>query len=211
MSTSSWGLAALSLSALQLVSACEGKPSLQDRYTDKPAGSSTTSAASASAKPKASPVASATASARKMPPRPVPLGSSGPIQPNAPQEKQMMAIHYCIALASPQPSDPIFDEDAVKGMIKKLGPAVRSADKGKTPPNPVTLKGKRVIAMEMAIGCTARAPANILAARAGIPLKQAYDAGILVIKCRDNKWACHQSTRVPEDVLCHAAPRRQPL
>jgi hypothetical protein len=28
-----------------------------------------------------------------------------------------------------------------------------------------------------------------------------------VIACRDNKWECHQSTRDPDDVLCHAAPR----
>ena len=209
VSTFTLGSAALALCALQLISACESRPSLQDRYADKPAGSGTASAASASARPKAAASASASAAGpRKMPPRPVPLGSSGPIQPNAPQEQQMMAIHYCIAMASPNPSDPIFDEDAVKAMIKKLEPAVRSADKGKTPPNPVTLKGKRVINLEMATGCTAKAPANILAARASIPLKQAYDAGILVIKCHDNKWACHQSTRMPEDVLCHAAPRR---
>ena len=38
-------------------------------------------------------------------------------------------------------------------------------------------------------------------------LKAAYEAGILVIACRDNKWECHQSTRDANDVLCHAAPR----
>lgn len=204
------GVAVIAASALHLVTACESKPSLQERYSDKPPSSGTASAphASASAKPK--PSASASANRPRVP-RPVPIGSAGPIQPNAPQEQQMMAIQYCIAMASPTPADPIFDEAAVTAMIKKLGPAVRSADKGKTPPDPVSLKGKRVIAMEMAIGCTPKAPANILASRAGIPLKKAYDAGILVLKCHDNKWACHQSTRTPEDVLCHAAPRRQPL
>ncbi len=204
------GAAVIAASALHLMSGCDSKPSLQDRYTDKPPASGTTTAPRASASARAKPSASPSANRPKVP-RPVPIGSSGPIQPNAPQEQQMMAIQYCIAMASPTPADPIYDEAAVTAMIKKLGPAVRSADKGKTPPKPASLKGKRVIALEMANGCTPKAPTNILASRAGIPLKKAYEAGILVIKCHDNKWACHQSTRTPEDVLCHAAPRRQPL
>jgi len=204
------GAAILAVGALHLVTACESKPSLEERYAETTAASSSASAprASTSAKPQAA--ASASANRPKVP-RPVPIGSSGPIQPNAPQEQQMMAIQYCIAMASPTPADPIFDEAAATAIVKKLRPAVRSADRGKTPDVPASLEGKRVIALEMANGCTAKAPANILTARAGVPLRDAYDAGILVIKCHDNKWACHQSTRTPEDVLCHAAPRRQPL
>src|SRR5262249_4109313 len=41
-----------------------------------------------------------------MPPRPVPLGSSGPIQPNAPAERQMMTIAYTIAMVTPRGNDP---------------------------------------------------------------------------------------------------------
>jgi hypothetical protein len=59
----------------------------------------------------------------------------------------------------------------------------------------------------MGKGCTERVPSNLIAQRANSSLKAAFEAGILVIACRDNKWECHQSTRDPEDVLCHAAPR----
>ena len=63
----------------------------------------------------------------------------------------------------------------------------------------------------MAEGCNARTPENVLKGRANISLNDAYQAGILVVMCRDNTWACHQSTRTPADVLCHAAPRRKKL
>jgi hypothetical protein len=143
-----------------------------------------------------------------MPPRPVPLGSSGPIQPSAPADQQMMAIQYTLAMVSPQGTDPIVDKAYLEEILKKLEVAVRTADKGNTPANPVQpAKGNRKIEVNMGRGCTERVPSNLIAQRANSSLKAAYEAGILVISCRDNKWECHQSTRDPEDVLCHAAPR----
>ncbi len=120
----------------------------------------------------------------------------------------MMAIQYTLAMVSPQSTDPIVDKAYLEEIMKKLEAAVRTADKGKTPPNPVQpAKGSRKIEVNMGRGCTERVPSNLIAQRANSSLKAAYEAGILVIACRDNKWECHQSTRDPEDVLCHAAPR----
>ena len=61
-------------------------------------------AVTASAAPTAAPTATATAAAakRQMPPRPFPLGSSGPLQPSAPPEQHMMAIGYTIAMVGPE-------------------------------------------------------------------------------------------------------------
>ncbi|MDI1434171.1 hypothetical protein [Polyangium sorediatum] len=145
----------------------------------------------------------------EMPPRPVPLGSAGPIQPSAPPDQQMMAIQYTIAMVTPRGTDPLVDKDYVERIVKKLEAAVRTADKGKTPPNPVKAnKGNRKLEVDMGKGCNERVPENLLHQRAGSSLKEAYEAGVLVISCHDDKWECHQSTRIPEDVLCHAAPRR---
>lgn len=181
---------------------------------DKPPGSKGAPSATATAEaPAATSAALAPPSPpapvkKPMPPRPVPLGSSGPIQPSAPADQQMMAIQYTLAMVSPQSTDPIVDKAYLEEIMKKLEAAVRTADKGKTPPNPVQpAKGNRKIEVNMGRGCTERVPSNLIAQRANSSLKAAYEAGILVIACRDNKWECHQSTRDPEDVLCHAAPR----
>ncbi|MFO0758243.1 MAG: hypothetical protein U0359_17240 [Byssovorax sp.] len=180
----------------------------------KPAGASPTAAATVEApKPSAAPPASTPAPVNipppPMPPRPVPIGSSGPIQPSAPQEQQMMAISYTLAMVTPRGNDPpTVDKDYLEDITHKLEAAVRTADKGKTPPNPVkATKGNRKIEVEMGKGCTDKVPSNLIAQRAGSSLKAAYDAGVLVIACHDDKWECHQSTRDPNDVLCHAAPR----
>ncbi|MGK3993804.1 hypothetical protein [Sorangium sp. So ce1024] len=179
-------------------------------------GASTAAPASAPVEATAAPTASAAAAPaasearkREMPPRPVPLGSSGPIQPSAPPEQQMMAIQYTLAMVSPQPTDPLVDKAYVDAIVPKLAVAVRTADKGKTPPNPVkATKGNRKIEIDMGKGCNERTPSNLLAQRAGSSLREAYDAGVLVVACHDSLWECHQSTRDPSDVLCHAAPRR---
>ena len=183
---------------------------------DEPAATQGASSAAPSAAPPlaAEPLPSATppppAKAKiEMPPRPVPLGSAGPIQPSAPPDQQMMAIQYTIAMVTPRGTDPLVDKDYVERIVKKLEAAVRTADKGKTPPNPVKAnKGNRKLEADMGKGCNERVPENLLHQRAGSSLKEAYEAGVLVISCHDDKWECHQSTRIPEDVLCHAAPRR---
>lgn len=141
-------------------------------------------------------------------PRPFPLGSSGPVQPSAPPDQQMMAIGYTIAMLAPQGTDPLVDQPKVDEIVSKLSGVVRGADRGKTPPNPVkATKGNRKIEIQMGKGCTDRIPSNLLVQRANIPMQTAYEAGILVVMCHDDKWECHQSTRDPNDVLCLAAPR----
>ncbi|WP_437728891.1 hypothetical protein [Sorangium sp. So ce861] len=174
-----------------------------------PAPAASAPEAAASAAPAPSAAAPAQAAKRDMPPRPVPIGSSGPIQPSAPAEQQMMAIQYTLAMVSPQPTDPLVDKAYLEGILPKLAAAARTADKGKTPPSPVkATKGNRKIEVDMGKGCTERTPSNLLAQRAGSSLREAFDAGILVVSCHDSLWECHQSTRDPDDVLCHAAPRR---
>ncbi|WP_437760397.1 hypothetical protein [Sorangium sp. So ce1389] len=169
-----------------------------------PAAESAAPAPSAAAAP-----AAPSAAKREMPPRPVPIGSSGPIQPSAPPEQQMMAIQYTLAMVSPQSTDPLVDKAYLDAIVPKLAAAVRTADKGKTPPNPAkATKGNRKIEVDMGKGCNERTPSNLLAQRAGSSLREAYDAGVLVVSCHDDLWECHQSTRDPSDVLCHAAPRR---
>jgi hypothetical protein len=148
-------------------------------------------------------------SKRVMPPRPVPLGSSGPIQPSAPAEQQMMAIQYTLGMLATSPTEPSVNKTYIDELAKKLAVAVRTADKGKTPPDPVVVeKGGRKIRVEMGSGCTDKVPTNLIVGRAGSSLRAAYDAGLMVISCHDSRWECHQSTRDPEDVLCHASPRR---
>jgi len=190
---------------LLLLAGCDDKPPGSKGAPTATATAEAPAATSAALAPPPPPPAPVK---KPMPPRPVPLGSSGPIQPSAPADQQMMAIQYTLAMVSPQSTDPILDKAYLEEIMKKLEAAVRTADKGKTPPNPVQpAKGNRKIEVNMGRGCTERVPSNLIAQRASSSLKAAYEAGILVISCRDNKWECHQSTRDPEDVLCHAAPR----
>jgi hypothetical protein len=190
--------------ALLALAACDDKPATP------PAGAATETAASAAtASAPASTAPAVTAKPPPMPPRPVPLGSSGPIQPSAPPEQQMMAIAYTLALVTPRGNDPItVDSTFLDDVTKKLDAAVRGIDKGKTPANPVkATKGNRKVEVDMGHGCVDHVPTQLVQ-RAGTTLQAAYDAGVLVVACHDDKWECHQSTRDPKDVLCHAAPRR---
>lgn len=192
-----------SVASLALV-ACEGA-----RHEATPAAASSVAIAAAPATTTTTSWTSKTPTKRTMPPRPVPVGSSGPIQPSAPAEQQMMAIQYTLAMLATTPSDPSVDKAYVDDLAKKLAVAVRTADKGKTPPDPVVVeKGSRKIRVEMGSGCTDKVPTNLVVGRAGSSLRAAYEAGVMVVSCHDARWECHQSTRDPEDVLCHAAPRR---
>jgi hypothetical protein len=186
--------------ALLALTACDDKPAPAPVVLPT---ASETSAAPASAPP------AVTARPPPMPPRPVPLGSSGPIQPSAPPEQQMMAIAYTLALVTPRGNDPLtVDSTFLDDVTKKLDVAVRGIDKGKTPANPVkATKGNRKLEVDMGHGCVDHVPTQLVQ-RAGTTLQAAYEAGVLVIACHDDKWECHQSTRDPKDVLCHAAPRR---
>jgi hypothetical protein len=196
----SLSLAAISLAACDDPKTPAGSSSATVTATAAPAATAT-AAPSATAPPRPA--------APPMPPRPVPIGSSGPIQPSAPAEKQMMAIAYTLAMVAPRGNDALtVDKAYLDETLKKIAGAIAGLDKGKTPPNPVHAdKGNRKIAVEMGKGCIDRVP-GLLLTRSGTSLKAAYDAGVLVIACHDDKWECHQSTRDPKDVLCHAAPRR---
>jgi hypothetical protein len=190
-----------------LVGGCDDDKAAATKGAAQEAASAA-AAASASATAAATATATASAPPIPMPPRPVPIGSSGPIQPSAPPEQQVMAIQYTLAMVTPRANDPLVDKEYLDDMIKKLEVAVRTADKGKTPPNPVSAeKGNRKIKVEMGKGCTDKVPSNLVAQRAGSSLRQVFEAGILVVSCHDDRWECHQSTRDPADVLCHAAPR----
>lgn len=202
-------LAAVSLLAL---AACDDPKASGASPTAGPTAMAATVSANATATaapaPTASSTAKAAASGPPLPPRPVPMGSSGPIQPSDPADKQMMAIAYTLAMVQPRGNDPLtVDSNYLGEITKKLETAVRTADKGKTPPNPIkATRGNRKIEMDMGKGCTDRVP-SMMIQRAGSSVKAAYEAGVLVLACHDDKWECHQSTRDPGDVLCHAAPR----
>jgi hypothetical protein len=193
----------LLLAAIALA-ACDDKPAPTSAATASAATEGATASATAAPAPAPTPTAAASI---PMPPRPVPIGSSGPIQPSAPPEVQMQAIAYTLALVTPQGMDPLtVDSGYLEDTLKKLEVAVRGVDKGTTPANPSkAAKGNRKIEVEMGHGCADYVPSQLLK-RAGTTLKAAYDAGVLVIACHDDKWECHQSTRDPKDVLCHAAP-----
>ena len=193
---------AVLLSSLALA-ACDDKPA------PAPAASATATAAETASAPSTTTTTTVAAPAIPMPPRPVPIGSSGPIQPSAPPEQQMMAIAYTLALVTPRGNDTLtVDSGYLDDVLKKLEVAVRGIDKGKTPPNPVHAdKGNRKISVDMGHGCADHVPSQLVQ-RASTTLSAAHEAGVLVIACHDDKWECHQSTRDPKDVLCHAAPRR---
>lgn len=187
-------------------------PACEEEKPAAPAApSATVAAVTAAPVVTAAPTATASAAPKAtgfVAPRPVPLGSSGPIQPTAPPEQQMMAIQYTLAMLAPQNNDPLTDEARIADIVKKLEGVVRTADKGKTPPNPVkATRGNRKIEIEMGKGCTDKTPTNLMVTRASVSLQAAFDAGVFVVMCHDDKWECHQSTRYPDDVLCVAAPR----
>jgi hypothetical protein len=199
----------LPVTALLALAACDDpKKPASGAAASAAATAAAPASATASAAPTATATATATAATTPMPPRPVPIGSSGPIQPADPADKQMMAITYTLAMVQPRGNDPLtVDKSYLDEVMKKLETAIRTSDKGKTPPNPVQAnRGNRKIEVNMGRGCTDLIPSSIIQ-RAGSSLKAAYEAGVLVISCHDDKWECHQSTRDPKDVLCHAAPR----
>jgi len=195
------------LLALVALASCDDKPAAP---AETAAASSAPTAPTAPTAPaSAAPTATVSIPAIPMPPRPVPIGSSGPIQPSAPPEQQMMAIAYTLALVTPRGNDPLTVDSAfLDDAVKKLGAAARGIDKGKAPASPArATKGNRKIEVDMGHGCSDHVPAQLVL-RAGTTLQAAYEAGVLVIACHDDKWECHQSTRDSKDVLCHAAPRR---
>jgi hypothetical protein len=146
--------------------------------------------------------------AREIPPRPLPKGEWGPIQVTSPLEVQQKALSYSYAMATPGPDDPPVDAEFLAALIKKLEPALRSADTGSKGAESVKpVQGDRKIELEMGGGCSQKTPVNVVAQRANIPLARLAHSGILAVQCHDARWKCIQSTREPDDVLCVVAPR----
>lgn len=184
-------------------------------------------AASAAAKPAPAPDAAATddaatdagadaadavadAGAPKMPERPIPKPQTMVLS-SAPQETQMKAIAYMVAMRSPRLEDPQPDEDFARDLVDKLKPVVLAMDKG---PNKAKLNGVEMVAAGRQIdvllseGCHEKTPFNVVVQRVNTPLSKLHAHGVLVVRCNDSKRQCLQSTRDADDILCTTAPRR---
>jgi hypothetical protein len=146
-----------------------------------------------------------------MPPRPIPKGAST-VGQGMPQDVQMQAITYMMAMQAPHDDDPMADPAYAEGLAKRLAPVVASIDKG-SPADKARLgrtetqAGGRRVDLLMASGCDAQLPMTAVVRRGGTSLTELLAHGVLVVRCNDAHWQCLQSTRDPEDVLCTTAPR----
>jgi hypothetical protein len=146
---------------------------------------------------------------RQRPPRPLPPGKWGPVQPNDPLEIQQKTLAYTYSMASPDPGDGPVDKVFLESFRKKLEQVVRAMDPAGGDRTGVNAtQGDRRIEVEMSSGCNEKTPFNLAVQRAGTPLTTLAQSGIFVIQCHDSKWKCSLSTREPDDVICVAAPRR---
>jgi hypothetical protein len=164
-----------------------------------------------SASPAPREAGAAPAASVPMPERPIPKGQTM-VGAGAPEETQIKAIAYMVAMKAPHPDDAAADEAYATDLVNKLKPVVLSMDKGpdKAKWNRVDMIAKgRQIDMLMSDGCDAKAPFNAVAQRLNIPLATLLSHGVLVLRCNDTKHQCLQSVRDPEDVLCTTAPRHK--
>lgn len=146
---------------------------------------------------------------RQRPPRPLPPGKWGPIQPSDPLEVQQKTLAYTYAMATPDPGDGPVDKAFLEGFRSKLEKVVRAMDpQGGDRVGVTSTQGDRRIEVEMSSGCNEKTPFNLAVQRAGTPLMMLAQSGIYVVQCHDSKWKCSLSTREPDDVICVAAPRR---
>lgn len=146
-----------------------------------------------------------------MPERPIPKGQTMVTQ-SAPEETQMKAIAYMVAMRAPHPDDANADEAYATTLVNQLKPIVLSMDKGgdKAKWNRVEMVAKgRQIDMFMSEGCDAKAPFNAAVQRANVTLTTLLSHGVLVLRCNDQKVQCLQSVRDADDVLCTTAPRHR--
>lgn len=146
-----------------------------------------------------------------MPERPIPKPGTM-VSASAPEETQLKAIGYMVAMRTPHPDDAPVDEAYAADLVEKLKPVVRAMDKGadKAKWNRVDMIGKgRQIDLYLSDGCDAKAPLGAVTQRLGIPLSTLRTRGVLVVRCNDTKHQCLQSTRDSDDVLCTTAPRHK--
>jgi len=200
------GSMALALSAVASVLGCEQKKTRVDELI------ATAQEAPAEAGPRRDLALAASAAPsppRQRPPRPLPPGKWGPVQPSAPLEIQQKTLAYTYAMATPDPGDSPVDKGFVEMVRAKLEQAVRAMDPtGGDRISVNAAQGDRRMEVEMGSGCNERTPFNLAVQRAGLPLTTLAQSGIFVIQCHDSKWKCIQATRDPDDVICVAAPRR---
>lgn len=112
----------------------------------------------------------------------------------------MMTIQYTLAMLAPQPTDPSPDRDAIDAVAKRMSKGGVEA---------VAEKGHRLLTVNTKRPCTKSVPKTMITTRGAQTLQGMKQLGVNVIKCHGPKFACHQSTSDPKDVLCHAAPRRR--
>lgn len=146
-----------------------------------------------------------------MPERPIPKGETM-VGAGAPQEVQMKAIGYMVAMRAPHPDDAPADAKFATDLVEKLKPIALGMDKGPDKPkwNRVEMVAQgREIAIYLSDGCDSKAPANAVVTRANTPLATLLSHGVLVVRCNDQKHQCLQSTRDPEDVLCTTGTRHK--
>lgn len=200
-------LIASSVGAAAGVLDCEQQKTRQDEMIAKASEPSKEDTGAPRERPLA---ASATPSTpRQRPPRPLPPGKWGPVQPSDPLEIQQKTLAYTYAMATPDPGDGPVDKGFLEMFRAKLEQAVRAMDPAggdRISVNPA--QGDRRMEVEMSTGCNEKTPFNLAVQRAGTPLTTLAQAGIYVVQCHDSKWKCILSTREPDDVICVAAPRR---
>ncbi len=155
--------------------------------------------------------AGAPAASIPMPERPVPKPQTM-VSSSAPEEMQMKAIGYMVAMRAPHPDDASADDTYAADLVTKLKPVSLAMDRGpdKAKWNRVEMVGKgRQIDFYMSEGCDAKAPFNAVVQRLNTPLATLLSHGILVVRCNDTKQQCLQSVRDQDDVLCTTAPRHK--
>jgi hypothetical protein len=146
-----------------------------------------------------------------MPERPVPKPETMVTQ-NMPEEVQMKAISYMVAMRAPHPDDANADEAYASDLVTKLKPVVLAMDHGpdKARWNRVEMIASgRQIDVYMSEGCDAKTPFNAVVQRLNVPLPTLLSHGVLVLRCNDTKRQCLQSVRDQDDVLCTTAPRHR--
>lgn len=183
-----------------------------------PSASATASATASAPTPAESAKPSATVAdagapdaAAPMPERPVPKPQTM-VSASAPQETQMKAIGYMVAMRAPRPDDPPADDGYAADLVAKLRPVALAMDKGpdKAKWNRVEMVASgRQIDILLSEGCDAKAPFNAVVQRLNVPLSTLLSHGILVVRCNDRKRQCLQSVRDQDDVLCTTAPRHK--
>lgn len=191
------------LTALALAACDDPKPTAVD------AGKTTAPSATITAAAKdAAPAAPASFT---MPERPIPKPETM-VSLTAPEEVQMKAIGYMVAMKAPHAGDANADEPYATELANKLRPINLAMDSGgdKAKWNRTEMvAGGRQIDLMMSSGCDAKTPFNAVVQRANVPLATLASHGVFVVRCNDQKKQCLQSTRDPEDVLCTTAPRHR--